>query len=57
MPKQGFNECMRVLESDGLLIFKWSEDQIKLTEVLKCFAKKPLLGDQRGKTRWLVFIK
>jgi hypothetical protein len=55
--KQGFNECMRVLESDGLLIFKWSENQIKLTEVLKCFAKKPLLGDQRGKTRWLVFIK
>ena len=55
--KQGFNECMRVLESDGLLIFKWNEDQIKLTEVLKCFAKKPLLGDQRGKTRWLVFIK
>lgn len=55
--KQGFDECMRVLELSGLLIFKWNEDQIKLSEVLKVFEKKPLLGDQRGKTRWLVFIK
>lgn len=55
--KQGFSECMRVLEPDGLLIFKWNEDQIKLSEVLRVFDKKPLLGDQRGKTRWLVFIK
>ena len=36
---------------------KWNEDQIKLSEVLKVFDKKPLLGDQRGKTRWIVFIK
>lgn len=55
--KQGFEECMRVLEPDGLLVFKWNEDQIRLTEVLKVFDYKPLLGDQRGKTRWLVFIK
>mgnify|MGYP000140499324 CR=1 FL=1 len=55
--KQGFSECMRVMEPDGLLIFKWNEDQIKLSEVLRVFDKKPLLGDQRGKTRWLVFIK
>jgi hypothetical protein len=45
------------MEPDGLLIFKWNEDQIKLSEVLRVFDKKPLLGDQRGKTRWLVFIK
>lgn len=55
--KQGFNECMRVLEPNGLLIFKWCENQIPLSRVLKEFDKKPLLGDQRGKTRWLVFIK
>lgn len=55
--KQGFDECMRVLEPDGLLIFKWNEDQIRLSEVLKVFERKPLLGDQRGKTRWLVFMK
>ena len=55
--KEGFDECMRVLEPDGLLIFKWNEDQIKLSDVLKVFEKKPLLGDQRGKTRWIVFMK
>lgn len=45
------------LEPYGLLIFKWNEDQIKLSDVLKVFGQNPLLGDQRGKTRWLVFIK
>ena len=55
--RAGFNECMRVLEPNGLLIFKWNDDQIGLNEVLKVFERKPLLGDQRGKTRWLVFIK
>lgn len=49
--KAGFDECMRVLEPDGILIFKWNEEQIKLNDVLKEFGKKPLLGDQRGKTR------
>lgn len=55
--KQGFDECMRVLEPGGLLVFKWNEEQIKLSNVLKEFNTKPLLGDQRGKTRWLIFIK
>ena len=55
--KQGFEECMRVLETDGLLVFKWNEEQIKLSEILKEFGVKPLLGDQRGITRWLLFIK
>ena len=53
----GFDECMRVLEPDGVLVFKWNEDQIKLNDVLKEFVKKPLLGDQRGKTRWILFMK
>ena len=55
--KAGFDECMRVLEPDGVLVFKWNEDQIKLNEVLKEFGKKPLLGDLRGKTRWILFMK
>lgn len=55
--KAGFDECMRVLEPDGVLVFKWNEDQIKLNDVLKEFGKKPLLGDQRGKTRWILFMK
>ncbi|HEC2190269.1 TPA: class I SAM-dependent methyltransferase [Staphylococcus delphini] len=55
--KQGFDECMRVLKPNGTLIFKWNEEQIKLSEVLKCFTQKPLLGNKRSKTHWLVFMK
>lgn len=54
---QGFNECMRVLEPYGVLIFKWSEEQVKVSEVLKCINHKPLFGDKRSKTRWMVFMK
>lgn len=54
---QGFNECMRVLKPNGILIFKWNEDQIKLEDVLKCFGQKPLFGNKRSKTHWLVFMK
>ena len=55
--EQGFNECIRVLEPYGTLIFKWSEEQIRTSEVLKCINYKPLLGDKRSKTRWIVFMK
>ena len=55
--KAGFDECIRVLEPDGVLIFKWNEDQILFPKVLKVFGKKPLLGDKRGKTRWVIFMK
>lgn len=55
--KQGFNECMRVLKPYGTLIFKWNEEQIKLSEILANIDFKPLYGDKRSKTRWLVFMK
>lgn len=55
--KQGFQECMRVLEDYGILIFKWSDEQIPFREVLKAIDYKPLFGDKRGKTRWVVFMK
>ncbi len=55
--KQGFEECMRVLKPNGTLIFKWNEDQIKLSDVLKCFSIKPLFGHKRSKTHFLVFMK
>ena len=41
----------------GVLIFKWNEDQIKLSEVLKAIDHKPLFGNRRSKTHWLVFMK
>lgn len=55
--KQGFSECMRVLETYGILIFKWNEEQIKLSEILKNIEYKPLFGNKRAKTHWLVFMK
>ena len=55
--KQGFNECMRVLKPNGTLIFKWNEDQIKLREIMKAIDYKPLFGNRRSKTHWLVFMK
>lgn len=55
--KQGFKECFRVLENYGVLIFKWNEAQIKLNEILKLTDVKPLFGNRRAKTHWLVFIK
>lgn len=53
----GFSECMRVLKPNGTLIFKWNEEQIKLNEVLAIVDFKPLFGNKRAKTHWLVFIK
>lgn len=55
--KQGFDECMRVLEPHGILIFKWNEDQIKTKEVLSAIGQLPLFGDRRAKTHWMVFMK
>jgi hypothetical protein len=55
--KAGFDECMRVLDTNGILIFKWNEDQIKLREVLNVLGKEPLIGDKRSKTHWLIFMK
>lgn len=58
--QRGFEECMRVLEPNGVLIFKWNEIQIKLTDVLPLFHTQPLFGHtsgKHGKTIWLCFIK
>lgn len=55
--KQGFNECMRVLEPYGILVFKWNEEQIKIKDVLATINYQPLFGDKRSKTMWMVFMK
>lgn len=58
--RQGFAECFRVLASEGVLVFKWNESQVKLAEVLHLTDQKPLFGQQTGrglKTHWLVFMK
>ena len=55
--KQGFSECMRVLRPYGTLIFKWNEEQIRLSEILKLFPCEPIFGNKRNKTHWLCFMK
>lgn len=57
---KGFNECWRVLEDYGVLIFKWNEADIKVTEILKLFHTQPLFGhptSKHGKTKWMTFMK
>lgn len=56
----GFSECFRVLEDNGILVFKWNETQIKTSEVLKCSPYKPMFGHISGKradTHWILFMK
>ena len=61
MLSTGFDECMRVLKPNGVLIFKWSEIQIPLSEILPLFNQDPLFGNRHisrsNKTHWLCFMK
>lgn len=60
MLHDGFNECMRVLKPDGVLIFKWAETQIPAADVWKALGQKPLFGHHSGKksqTFWGCFMK
>lgn len=61
MLSKGFDECMRVLKPNGVLVFKWSEIQFPLSTILPLFSKEPLFGNRcrkRGnKTHWLCFMK
>jgi SAM-dependent methyltransferase len=58
--KSGFSECFRVLDENGMLVFKWNELQIKTAEILKLTEYKPMFGHVSGKracTHWVVFMK
>jgi hypothetical protein len=58
--RRGFCECFRVLKADGTLIFKWNENDIPVSEILKLTDQKPLLGNRCGKnakSHWIVFMK
>jgi hypothetical protein len=58
--RQGFSECFRVLDADGVLVFKWNETQVKVSEVLALTPVPPMFGQvsgRRGMTHWLVFMK
>lgn len=62
--RQGFSECFRVLEANGILIFKWNENQIPVKEILALTDQKPLFGHTTMKhkknqtaTHWFTFMK
>lgn len=58
--RKGFLECFRVLDRDGVLVFKWNEDQVPLKEVLALTEQRPLFGHtsgRKGMTHWIVFMK
>lgn len=58
--REGFKEGFRVLEDGGILIFKWAEARIKVSELLELTDQKPLFGHRTaisGKTIWLCFMK
>jgi len=58
--KKGFDECWRVLDDFGVLIFKWNEVSIKKKEVLKVIQKNPLFGHSilsKIPTHWFCFMK
>ena len=56
----GFAECFRVLANEGVLIFKWNEDQIPVSQILALTPHKPLVGHRSGRrsgTHWITFLK
>ena len=58
--RDAINECMRVLEPYGILIFKWNETKHRIGDVLKVIDHKPLFGHttaKSGKTKWICFMK
>ena len=55
--QQGFEECFRVLKTGGTLIFKWSDAQVNVKEILELVPHQPLFGQQRGTTHWMTFMK
>jgi hypothetical protein len=51
---------MRVLRPGGTLIFKWSEYQIPVKDVLEAIKQMTLFGHRSGrasKTHWMVFMR
>ena len=58
--RKGFAECFRVLANDGVLIFKWNEHEVPVSQILALTPERPLVGQRCGetaKTHWMVFMK
>ena len=58
--QRGFKECWRVCKKDGVIIFKWNQRDIKISEIIKAIDKQPLFGHTTtasGNTIWMCFMK
>ena len=58
--KDGMDECFRVVKCGGTIVFKWNEDQIKLSDLLSAIGRTPICGTRGGrlgKTIWMIFYK
>lgn len=56
--RAGFAECFRVLKNNRTLVFKWSESDYPVSEILKLTPSSPLFGSKTGKnTHWITFLK
>ena len=58
--RAGFSEAFRVLWPHGVLIFKWNETHIPVSQILALTDVKPIIGQRTGKsdkTHWIIFIK
>jgi len=56
--RKGFKECFRVLEDNGVLIFKWAESGVKVEDVLSLTDVEPLFGHRTTRTTvWITFMK
>ena len=42
--RKGFAECWRVLDDYGTIVFKWSEHEIKVSDVIEAIGHEPLYG-------------
>ncbi|EHK1061218.1 SAM-dependent methyltransferase, partial [Salmonella enterica] len=48
------------LRAHGVLIFKWNETQIPVSQILALTDVKPIIGQRTGKndkTHWIIFVK
>ena len=58
--RAGFKEAFRVLRPHGVLIFKWNETQIPVSQILALTDEKPAIWQRTGKadkTHWVIFVK
>ncbi len=64
--KQAFNECWRVLEDYGILLFKWNDIEIPYKKILNLCSANPLFMNitagqkalkQKNRSYWFCFMK